>query len=367
MIKKRSIVLYPISLLWGLVAEFRNFLYDSGILSTREFKMPVICVGNITVGGTGKTPHTEYLIGLLKETYSIAVLSRGYKRKSRGFRYVLPTSPVSDSGDEALQVAMKHPDITVAVDRNRVAGVDRIINDKPETEVIILDDGYQHRRITPGFTILLTSYERLITKDSLLPYGNLRESFNNINRAEVILVTKSPSDLSAIQRRIIVKDIAKAAYQSLYFTTVLYRDPQPVFSGTKQYNPDEYPRNTTGVLLLTGIADPAPLASYVSKFADELITLSFPDHHEFRPADLRRINDAFGSLASRQCLILTSEKDAARLREITTFAGPLKQAFHYIPIGIGFLNDDKDEFDNLIVDYVRRNNRVSQVNRDKRP
>ena len=224
-----KIFLYPLSLLYGLITGIRNFLYDTGILSTVEFNFPVICVGNITVGGTGKTPHTEYLAGLLRENFKVATLSRGYKRKTRDFRIASSSSLVSDIGDEPLQIFRKFPDILVTVDRNRVHGVNRILQGYPETEVIILDDAFQHRRITPGFSILLSDFERLIVRDHMLPYGNLRENKGNMRRADIILITKSPENISPIQRRLIVKEVNKSPYQNLYFTSFIYKPPVPVF------------------------------------------------------------------------------------------------------------------------------------------
>lgn len=366
MINKKNILLYPLSLIYGMITGIRNFLYNSGVLPTEEFSLPVICVGNITVGGTGKTPHTEYIAGLLKENFKVATLSRGYKRKTRDFRIASPTTPVSEIGDEPMQICKKHPDILVAVDRNRVNGVKRIIEERPETEVIILDDAFQHRRITPGFSILLSDFDRLIINDYMMPYGNLREDKGNMRRADIILITKSPENISPIQRRIIVKEVAKAPYQNLYFTTYIYKDPVRVFADNngKNNGPDMAKSGDQGIVLITGIANPQPFKDYLGKSFDEIEHLSFPDHYNFKAKDLETISTAFENLKSPLKYLITTEKDAVRLREFTNIAEPLKEALFYIPIGIHFLNDDKDEFDNMIVDYVRknkRNNRVSEI------
>src|SRR5450759_1558964 len=254
----KNIFLYPISLLYGLITGFRNFLYDIGILPSVEFPFPVICVGNITVGGTGKTPHTEYIAGLLKENYKVATLSRGYKRKTRDFRIATSSTFVSDIGDEPMQICRNFPDVLVTVDRNRVHGVNTILKEYPETEVIILDDGFQHRKITPGFSILLSDFERLIVRDYMLPFGNLRESKGNMRRADIILITKSPENISPIQRRLIVKEVDKAPYQNLYFTTLTYKAPLPVFESK---DPEETHLDLSqcagcGIVLITGIANP---------------------------------------------------------------------------------------------------------------
>lgn len=236
MIHLKNILLYPLSLLYGLITGIRNFLYDTGILPSVEFPFPVICVGNITVGGTGKTPHTEYIAELLRKDYKVATLSRGYKRKTRDFRIATSEALVSEIGDEPMQIFRNFPDVLVTVDRNRVHGVNTILEEFPETEVIILDDGFQHRRITPGFSILLSDFERLIVRDHMLPYGNLRESKDNMRRADMILITKTPENISPIQRRIIVKEIDKSPYQNLYFTSFRYKPPVPVFENHTDKN-----------------------------------------------------------------------------------------------------------------------------------
>ena len=227
--RKGNILLYPLSLIYGAITSFRNFLYNSSVLKSVEFDIPVICVGNITVGGTGKTPHCEYIINLLHCEFRVAFLSRGYKRKSKGFVIAEDHMNASDIGDEAFQIFRKFPGITVAVDSDRTRGIRLILEKNPKTQVIILDDGFQHRKVTPGFTVLLTDYSRLMIHDHMLPYGDLRESASNMSRADIILITKAPPDITPIQRRIIVKDMNKAPWQNLYFTSVVQLEPQPVF------------------------------------------------------------------------------------------------------------------------------------------
>lgn len=360
---RRSILLYPFSVLYYIITGIRNFLYDSGIIKSQEFNIPVICVGNIAVGGTGKTPHTEYLADLLRKDFSVAVLSRGYKRKSSGFRLALPGVTSRDIGDEPLQMFRKIPGITVAVDSNRVRGVETIMKERPDTEVIILDDGFQHRRIKPGYSILLSDFSHPLMKDQMLPYGNLRESIHGRNRADIILITKSPEDISPIQRRIIVKEIDKRPYQNLYFTSLIYKDPAPVFDETVPAVkiPEPAGDSETGVVLVTGIANPRPLSEYLQKSYPEIKHLSFGDHHQFTMNDIGKITDAWRSLSSRKKYVLTTEKDAVRLREFTNIAEPIRSAFYFIPVGISFLNEDREEFDNMIIDYVRKNKRNNRV------
>jgi len=245
----------------------------------------------------------------------------------------------------------------VAVDRNRVHGVRKILETDPDIQVILLDDAYQHRRIKPGYSILLTDYNRLIIKDKMLPYGNLRESASNIDRANVILVTKSPADLSPIDRRIIVKEMNKEAGQNLYFTTVVYEEPLPVFTGTEaRRSPVSFADiKNSGIILLTGIANPLPLKDQLEKYAAEIVHLSYPDHYNYNENDIASVYRAYNDLKTDTKFIFTSEKDAVRLREFTNIAEAFRPAFYYVPIGIEFLNDDREEFDNLILDYVRTN------------
>ena len=364
----KNIFLYPVSLLYGLITGIRNFLYNNGILPSVEFHFPVICVGNITVGGTGKTPHTEYIAGLLRENFKVATLSRGYKRRTRDFRIASSSALVRDIGDEPMQIFRKFPDVLITVDRNRVHGVNRILEENPETEVIILDDGFQHRSITPGFSILLSDFERLIIRDHMMPYGNLRENKGNMRRADIILITKSPENLSPIQRRLIVKEVDKAPYQNLYFTSFRYKHPVPVFEG---YNNEEARSHMSecagcGIVLVTGIANPQPFNEYLQKSYNEIIHLSFPDHHNFKEKDLLSISTAFNDLKSKNRYLFTTEKDAVRLREFTNIAEPIRSAFFYVPIEIHFLNEDKDEFYNLIINYVRKNTRNNRVSESQR-
>jgi tetraacyldisaccharide 4'-kinase len=361
--RNKNILLYPVSILYGLITAFRNFLYDSELLPTDEFSFPVICVGNITVGGTGKTPHTEYLAGLLKQYFKVATLSRGYKRVTRDFRIATPESLVSEIGDEPMQIYRKMPDVLVTVDRKRVHGVDMILEKNPQIDVIILDDAFQHRSIIPGYSILLTDYERLIYKDHMLPYGNLRENKNNMRRADIILVTKTPEKISPMQRRLIVKEINKSPYQNLYFTTFTYLPPVKVFNAENNKEGNPLSMADCGMVLITGIANPLPLKEYLGQSCKEIIHLSYPDHHNFNERDLADITTAFNNLKSSARYLFTTEKDAVRLREFTNIAEPIKSALFYVPIGIHFLNDDKEEFDNLIIDYVRKNHRNNRISK----
>jgi tetraacyldisaccharide 4'-kinase len=364
---RKNILLYPFSILYGVITEIRNFMYNTGILTSHEFSIPVICVGNITVGGTGKTPHTEYLISLLKENFRIATLSRGYKRKSIGFIIASSSSAVNEIGDEPAQIFRKFPDVTVTVDRNRVHGVKSILQERPETEVIILDDGFQHRRIKPGLTILLTDFNRLMIQDHLLPYGRLRESLSNISRADIILITKSPENISPIQRRLIVKEINKAPYQNLFFTSLEYKEPCLVFDGSAADKKIfvKHEKEKRGIVLITGIVNPLPFKKFLSAFFCEICHICLPDHHRFSEKDIFKISAAYNDLKATVKFVITTEKDAVRLGEFTNIAEPIRSSFFYVPVEVTFLNDDKEEFDNLILDYVRKNKRNNRISESK--
>ena len=361
MVGKKNILLYPLSLVYGFITWLRNFLFNSGILQGKEFTLPVICIGNITVGGTGKTPHCEYIINLLKNNFRVAFLSRGYKRKTEGFIIATPESTTKDIGDEPMQVFMKNPDILVAVDGNRTRGINNILSQKPETEVIILDDGFQHRQIKPGLSILLTDYNRPMYRDHLLPYGELRESIKNMYRADVIIVSKCPANFSPIQQRIVLNEIKKAPYQKLFFTSFSYDYPLPVFNTNAGFSfslPGGKTEKPLNVLLITGIADPDPLVRHLKNTFSEIKHLRFSDHHRYVQKDILKIENAFKTLPSEEKIILTTEKDAIRLKEISNIVPPyLRSFFYYIPVKINFLNNSNKEFNNLIVDYVRKNRR----------
>jgi len=362
MFDNKNVLLYPLSVIYGMVTDIRNFLYNAGALRTEEFSIPVICIGNLTMGGTGKTPHAEYITALLSKNFRVAILSRGYKRKTRDFNIVIPSSSASQSGDEPLQIARKFPGVMVAVERNRVKGIKKILELRPDTEVIILDDGFQHRRLTPGFSILLYDYNKPVSEDHLLPYGSLRESRYNIRRADIILITKTPESISPIQQRLFISRIEKLPYQNLYFTAIKYKKPVPVFdNGPSAINLDWNSFADNGAVLVTGIANPGPLEVHLKKTFSKIIHLSFPDHHNFIQADMDKISNSWNELDTPVKYILTTEKDAVRLRSFTNLEEKIKSAFYYIPVGIEFLNESKDEFDKIINDYVRRNRQNDRI------
>ncbi|MBS0010800.1 MAG: tetraacyldisaccharide 4'-kinase [Bacteroidales bacterium] len=354
--KLQKILLSPFSILYGMVTGIRNWLFDKNILPSTQFDIPVISVGNITVGGTGKTPHVEYLIRLLKEEYKIAVLSRGYRRKTRNFNLVHKSSDVSTVGDEPLQIKRKHDDITLAVDRNRIKGVRGIISHEPGTEVILLDDAFQHRYIKPGLSILLADYKRPMHKDCLLPAGRLREHPSSINRADIVIITKSPAGLSAGERKIISEKLKLAPGKQLFFSGLSYEKPVKIFSeGEKGPEMKEISDKLSNVLLVTGIAQSRPLVTYLESHKLRISHLKYPDHHHYTKGDLKKISEMYHALPAGERCMITSEKDAVRMREGVSADDFPDDKLFYLRINIVFLNDEALEFNKYIFNYVRKN------------
>ena len=355
--------LLPLSWLYGLGVRIRNFMFEVGLLKSHSFDVPVISVGNITVGGTGKTPHVEYLISLLREKANVAVLSRGYKRKSRGFVMASPESTTRDIGDEPMQMKKKFRDVTVAVDRDRVKGI-RLLTDGStvkDIDVILLDDAFQHRYVKPGINILLVDYHRLIIYDKLLPAGRLREPLSGKNRADIVIVTKCPKDLKPMNFRVITKAMNLFPYQHLYFTTLEYDNLTPVFCGEEMSLDSIKP--DTNVLLLTGIASPKQMAVDLEPYAKSIHSLSFPDHHRFNAGDVERINNTFASLPDPK-MIITTEKDTTRLLETEGLSENVRHNMYALPLRIRFI-EKKEKFNENILGYVRKNSRNSILAKTK--
>jgi len=349
--------LSPLSWLYGLGVGFRNLLFEMGILKSRSFTVPVISVGNITVGGTGKTPHVEYLIRLLKDRTKVAVLSRGYKRKSHGFVLADESSTVNDIGDEPYQMKTKFPDITVAVDKKRTRGIDNLTNGEyvKDIDVIFLDDAFQHRYVKPGINILLVDYHRLIIYDTLLPAGRLREPVKSKDRADIVIVTKCPKDLKPMEFRVITKAMNLYPYQQLFFST-------HEFGALRQmFGEDQKPLNTIAnknVMLLTGIASPEQMLTELQAYTKAVTPLAFSDHHAFSKKDVEKINETFSALPSPK-LIVTTEKDETRLLEVEGLSDEVKSSLFVLPIKIQILLNQEDAFNQSIISYVRKNSRNS--------
>ena len=352
----KNILLYPLSLLYGFIVFVRNRLYDYKFFKSKEFDVPVISIGNITVGGTGKTPHTEYLVSLMQKHFKVATLSRGYKRKTKGNLEVQINSTALEAGDEPLQIKNKFPDIQVFVDEKRVRGIEKILTQETAKipDVILLDDAFQHRSVSPGLNILLIDYNRPINRDKILPAGRLRESHYEMRRANIIIFTKCPQEIQPITRRIIMKDVNLRPYQTLYFTTMVYGLPRPVFPELSITHPD-LSKKAYSFLLVTGIANPEHLKIYLKKFTDEIRDLQFSDHHNFKKSDIQQIEKLFLELETENKLIITTEKDSMRLRDVPDLPDFIKSHLYYIPLEIKFLGTEGKNFDEKITNYVREN------------
>jgi len=330
-------ILFPFAILYGFITSFRNFLFDKGVLKSYSFDLPIIAVGNLSVGGTGKTPQIEYLIRLLSPTNKIATLSRGYKRKSEGFILADATSNAEILGDEPFQFYQKFPNILVAVDSNRKNGIEQLMKiSKPD--IILLDDAFQHRKVKAGFYILLTAYNDLYADDFILPTGNLRESRSGAERADIVVVTKCPENLSEKEKNVIERKLQLDSLQKLFFTSIAY--DEFIFSEEKQLLVSEIKNSEK--LLLAGIAKPEPFFDYLRNEKDTILT--YPDHHHFSDKDILEIKEK-----AKGKIIITTEKDFVRLR------GNLpKEQLFYLPIKSEFLQN-QEVFDQTILSYVENN------------
>ncbi len=355
--------LLPLSWCYGLAVNFRNTLFSIGVLKSRAFDIPVISVGNITVGGTGKTPHVEYLIKLLKDRCHVAVLSRGYKRKSKGYIKANTQTTMPEIGDEPYQMKQKFPSITVAVDKDRCHGIDQLTSDDQQLDVILLDDAFQHRYVKPGINILLVDYHRLVIYDRLLPAGRLREPLTGKDRADIVIVTKCPQGLKPMEYRVITKAMNLYPYQQLFFTTLSYGELQPVFP--EKALPAELSQLATQhVLLLTGIASPQQMISDLTPLTGHITPLTFSDHHQFKPKDVALINETFAALPSPK-VIVTTEKDATRLQTTSGLSDEVCQHLYSLPINICFMLEQQTTFNNQILSYVHKNSRNSILAKGK--
>ena len=353
-----KVLLFPFALLYGLVISFRHFLFDVGLLPSKSYNLPVISVGNLTLGGTGKTPHTEYLVRLLKNDYRPAILSRGYMRKSKGFVLASESSTFEEIGDEPLQYRHKFGhDVYVAVDRNRCRGVNQLLNLETPPDIIILDDALQHRFIKPGLSLLLTDYRRLYTDDYLLPAGKLRDLKSSAKRADIIVVTKTERILSPIIRKIILEKIKPKPHQTVYFSYLKYRNPVSIPS----LKVTQFARQYSVIILFTGVANPYPLKDFLRYRCRELVTIDFPDHHNYTKRDVQLILDTWNEHFAKKKLLVTTEKDAMRLIN-SPYLRLLKDLpVVYVPVEVKFHGQDEKKFNHQILNYVRENQRNGKI------
>ena len=333
--------------------DLRNLAFDKGWLKSRKFPLPVISVGNLTVGGTGKTPHIEYIINMLKSDCHVATLSRGYKRASKG--YVKATTGCDSAliGDEPAQIKNKFPEITVAVDEKRVDGIEHLLKEQQQPDVILLDDAFQHRYVTPGLSILLVDSNRPVWRDSVLPFGRLRERACGKRRADVIVVTKCPQGMSESQKQLFRQKLGQKDVTPVFFSTVCYDNPKPLFDVAPQQCTIG---KGTNILLLTGIARPEPLKKELQSRGAEVTLMQFADHHNFSRAELDGVAEKFASLPSDNKIIITTEKDAERIVGRNDLPYIIKEKCYSLPIRVRIMDEEK-MFNQIIIDYVRKNQR----------
>ena len=345
-LKTFRILLLPFALIYWLAIAIRKWLYDKKISHSASFGLPVICVGNLSVGGTGKSPMVEYLVEMLKDKFNVATLSRGYKRKTKGYTLADDNSTALEIGDEPMQFYLKFPGISVAVGEERLEAIPELLHDKPGTQVIILDDAFQHRSINAGLNILLTDYGNLFTRDFYLPTGDLRDLKSSYKRAEVIVVTKCPPDLSEKERNEIIIEINPLQGQPVFFTKIQYDEPYHI-STKKNISLTEKKE----VLLVSGIANPKPLKKLLEDYSEVYYMMQYPDHYIFTIDDLKEIKKRFESIDSKNKIILTTEKDAVRLVKFNNAINELP--LFVVPIRHRFLFDGEKQFNQMINDFIQ--------------
>jgi tetraacyldisaccharide 4'-kinase len=339
------IFLLPISLLYWLVVGCRNWLFDKQFLRTASFGLPLITVGNLAVGGTGKSPLIEYLAGLLHKKFKVAALSRGYRRRTRGYALVSSHATALEVGDEPLALYRKFPDVPVAVGEERLLAIPELLHDHPETQVILLDDAFQHRSIQAGCSLLLTEYSNLFTRDFYLPTGDLRDLKSRYRAATALIVTKCPIDLSEEKQRSIMAELAPVNGQPVFFTTLAYGSPYHLTQ--KQFY------SFTGkeeILLVTGISNPRPLKQYIEERSATYHQLTYRDHHIFSIEDFNEIRREFEKLPTENRILITTEKDAVRLEKFSAEIDGLP--WYVLPVEHRFLFGDKERFDRLVIDFI---------------
>lgn len=339
-------LLFPFSLVYYCIMWCRNRLYDLKIFHSSSFNLPVICVGNLSVGGTGKSPMVEYMVRLLHTMFSVATLSRGYKRKTKGYALANQNTSVLEIGDEPMLFHIKFPDVAVTVGEERLVAIPQLLHDRPDTRVVIMDDAYQHRAVRAGLNILLTDCNNLFTRDWYLPTGNLRDEKESYRRAGIIVVTKCDPAFSAEQKKAYQKEINTQDHQHLFFSTIRYGKPYHIVHKTNY----SITANVE-ILLVTGIANPKPLHDFLQHNAGAYRQLSYNDHQIFTIDDLKNMIKEFEAMPSRMKIILTTEKDAVRLAKFESIIKDLP--FYVIPIELDFLFNDAGRFNILIKNFIQ--------------
>lgn len=355
--------LYPLACLYGAIIHLRDELYGRGLLKSNQYHLPLIGVGNITVGGTGKTPHTEYLIRLLKKDYKVAVLSRGYKRKTKGFVLATPQSSAAEIGDEPLQMHLKFPDIPIAVDKDRCHGVEQLMTlQNPPIDIIILDDAFQYRKLSGVFHILLSDFSRCMLDDKFLPAGRLRDRLKESRRANIIVASKCPAKKESFVESM-KDDLHDASGITTVASSFVYADLQAAFPDEAESPVITWEEmSDKSVMLLTGIANPDSLLKQIESHAKHLIGhITCADHHNFTKADLLNLKESFAKAQKDKCIIVTTEKDRARLTDNKELDAMLKPFIYTVPIKVTFYKEDEIIFKEKLYEYIRANTRSSEV------
>ncbi|MBL0882886.1 MAG: tetraacyldisaccharide 4'-kinase [Chitinophagaceae bacterium] len=341
------VLLLPVALLYGLIIRIRNWMFDKQYLKSASFNFPLICVGNLAVGGTGKSPMVEYLLYLLSPQFNVGTLSRGYKRKTKGYALANVNTTALEIGDEPMLFHMKFPKIPVAVGEERLVAIPQLLQDVPDLQAIILDDAFQHRSVNPGFNILLTEYSNIYVNDFFLPTGDLRDERRSAKRADIIVVTKCPADLSFEKKQQMIRNLKPRVDQKVFFTRIAYGVPYHIFN----YE-DEWlltPRDE--VLLVCGIANPKPLKEYLHERTHTYYQQDFSDHHIFTIDDLNEIKEKFDAIHAKDKIILTTEKDAVRLLKFREELSSLPM--YVLPIRHDFLFGEGEQFNRMVIDFIK--------------
>lgn len=361
---KRGILAYillkPVSVIYGFAMAVRNAMFEKGILKQRSFDIPVITVGNISMGGSGKTPHTEYIIEHLDSEYRIGMLSRGYKRRTKGFVPATENSHVEDIGDEPYQIYKKFRDkgVQVAVCEKRVEGIEKMREIDPSLEMIVLDDAFQHRYVKPRLAVVLMEYNRPAYRDHMLPFGRLREPMSALNRADIIVVTKCPDTMNPLQRRVMAQDLNLFPYQKLLFSRYKYLMPRAVFSQGAPQLDLALLTPTDTILSVTGVANPRPFVRQLRNYKAKVKIKRFSDHHNFTQSDLESIQEKFNAMKGNNKYILTTEKDAMRLMNNPYFPHSLRKYIYYLPIRVTFEDFNDQPLDAVIKQLLRNNSLI---------
>lgn len=343
-------LLVPASWIYGWIVHLRNYLFDAGLFKSEKFSIPIICVGNITVGGTGKTPMAEMIIDYMSRRHKVALLSRGYGRRTKGYLEVSTTSHYRDVGDEPLQIKLKFPETVVVVCEKRAEGIRRLQQEHPEVNLIVLDDGFQHRHVSPKVNVVMVDATRQPQEDHFLPYGTLRDEMDQLHRAHYFVVTKCSENMTPLERRLLKKYLVKVAYQRIYFTRMESFRPQPLFADMASKEP--LPRQQE-VIALSGIGNPKPFYATLEKQYQVVERVELEDHHVYKVRDIKLLSQHLSQ--HPEAVVVTTEKDAVKLTNRKRIPELLQQRLYYLPINISFIEDSETDLLSKLEEDVRAN------------